>query len=409
MRIGFDVSLLARGARGAIRGGGLGRVVGEIAAALHRRRDLEVACFPMDHGRFLPVAAEVMTDVPVWQGRFAQKRVFRILGGMADGNVVGLNSLSRRLRNLLDSTWRPGVPPGIDLLHSPFDPIRAPLRRRLPHLLTIADLIPITMPQHCEEGFVRWFREVHLPQVGEHSWIHCISEEVRSDLLHAVGKLDPAKVRTVHLGRGPAFHPGPSRREEVARTLGLPDVPWICTLSTIEARKNLETVVRGFLEACGDPSFTAHLLVVGGAGWKTGALERALSEAGEASCRIHVTGYVPEESLPELLRACLAFVSMSRAEGFGLPPLEAMACGIPVVLSDIPAHREVAGEAALFLDVDDVARLAATLRSVVRDEQGLAGNREAGLRRADELTWTRCAGELASLYREILEDRAWKR
>lgn len=408
-RIGFDIGLLVRGARGSIRGGGLGRVVAELARSLHAREDLDLLCLSLGHARDLRDLRATVPGLPVWEGRLVQREVFAALGGLAEEGRAAIRPLARRARNLLDDWWAPALPRDLDLVHSPFDPIPAVVRRRTPHLLTVADLIPITMPQYCEDGFVRWFQAVHLPQLGAHAWIHCISEGVRCDLLRTLPGLDPFRVRVVHLGCGPAYRPALLSRTEVSRRLGLPDVPWIATLSTIEARKNLETVVRAFLLACRDPSFRAHLLVVGGAGWKTGALEQALSEAGVSAARIHITGFVAEEVLPDLLGACSAFVSMSRAEGFGLPPLEAMACGVPVVLSDIPAHREVAAEAAVYLDVEDATGLAEAMRSLEDDAPGIARRRRVGLERASRLTWSACASGLSELYREILEDRRWKR
>lgn len=408
IKVVFDVTLLAKGIRSGIRSGGVGRVAAEMSRALRKRDDVALRCIPLAGGRYLPDARSALTDLDLEQPLTFQERVFGTLNAAAFLPKAKGGTLARRLRNLLDENWHLGIPADTQLIHSPFDPVPRMFRCRFPTVLTVHDVIPLTHPGLCNDSFVEWFRNEFVPAVPRHSWVHCISEDARSVLLEKVPGIDPGRVRVIFDGVSEQFQPSLAPRSDIAARFGLPDAPWIIALSTLEARKNLEGVVRSFLRACDDPRFQAHLVIAGGVGWKTDALDAAMVEAGERARRIHVTGFVPDELLPGLLSNASCFVSLSRCEGFGLPPLEAMACGVPVLLSDIPSHREVAGGAGVYVAPDDLEAASREMLAITSTTETSAAVAE-GLSRAQRMSWAATAEGLSDLYREAIEDRAWLR
>ena len=141
---------------------------------------------------------------------------------------------------------------------------------------------------------------------------------------------------------------------------------------------------------------------LGGGGWRNEDFDAELGR-DRATRRVRVTGFVSEERLVELYSGAGCFLFPSLGEGFGLPPLEAMACGAPVVASDRPAVPEVTGDAALLAPPHDVEALAGHVSRVLLDGRLAAELRAAGLARARELNWTRAAAETEGVYREALE------
>jgi glycosyltransferase involved in cell wall biosynthesis len=139
-------------------------------------------------------------------------------------------------------------------------------------------------------------------------------------------------------------------------------------------------------------------VIAGKRGWLSESIERRAAELGIAE-RVRFTGYVADEDLPALLSGALAFVLPSLYEGFGMPVLEAMACGAPVLASNTSSLPEVAGDAALLVDPEDTAALATGLARLAADAELRAQLRARGLARAAEFTWDRCAEETLAVLR----------
>jgi alpha-1,3-rhamnosyl/mannosyltransferase len=165
----------------------------------------------------------------------------------------------------------------------------------------------------------------------------------------------------------------------------LPPPGFVLAVGTLEPRKNLPRLVEAY-RALGEELRTLHpLVVVGAFGWETGQTLTALRSLGE---RCTMLGYVSDAALAELYRRCAVFCYPSLGEGFGLPVLEAMAAGAPVITSAVSSLPEVGGEAAEYVDPHDVASIAAGLRRVLSDETRRAELSRAGMRRAGEFSWS---------------------
>jgi O-antigen biosynthesis alpha-1,2-mannosyltransferase len=259
----------------------------------------------------------------------------------------------------------------LDVLHCPT--IRAPVRSPVPLVVTIHDLAVLRHP----ETFNRWTRSwsrLTLPHVARGARrIVAVSDFTRRELVEVLG-VDEERVRVVRNGVGPPFSP----EGEVA------EGEYILAVSTLEPRKNLARLVEGFRQA----ELGLELRVAGAPGWGHVPVE------GE---QVRLLGEVGDAELAALYRgaACVAYVSFY--EGFGLPVLEALACGAPVVTARGGACEEVAAGAAELVDPFDPDDIAAGLRRAAgrRDEL-----RALGLARARELTWERTARETLAVYEE---------
>jgi alpha-1,3-rhamnosyl/mannosyltransferase len=191
-------------------------------------------------------------------------------------------------------------------------------------------------------------------------------------------------------GVEPRFRPAPASPELLAR-LGI-DRPYVACVGTLEPRKNLVTALRAFARVGGDVA----LVVVGGRGWRNAAFEQELARVPG---KVVLTGFVSDEELVGVLAGARCFLYPSLHEGFGFPPLEAMACGTPVVTSSVSSLPEVVGDAGLLVDPRDVDAVAGAVERVLGDDALHARLRESGLRRAASYTWGRCAAETVGAYR----------
>jgi glycosyltransferase involved in cell wall biosynthesis len=167
--------------------------------------------------------------------------------------------------------------------------------------------------------------------------------------------------------------------------------PYILAVGTVQPRKNLARLLEAFAQAAraGD---APQLVIAGKRGWLSEGIERRARELGLGE-RVRFAGYVADADLPALLSGALAFALPSLYEGFGMPVLEAMACGAPVLTSDTSALPEAAGGAALLVDPTDTAAIAAALARLIGEPELRADLRARGLRRAAGATWARCAEE----------------
>jgi glycosyltransferase involved in cell wall biosynthesis len=172
-------------------------------------------------------------------------------------------------------------------------------------------------------------------------------------------------------------------------------------VGTLEPRKNLLTLLKAFAEVLRDTRFRTQLIVAGGEGWfmeETFAFVRA---AGIAD-RVKLIGYVNDDELRALYSSCRAFIYPSLYEGFGLPPLEAMACGAPVIASRIPALAETIGDAAMLVDPLDVQSLGAAITDICENEKQRKKMMAAGPTHAVKFSWEKAARSTYEIYREVV-------
>jgi glycosyltransferase involved in cell wall biosynthesis len=272
---------------------------------------------------------------------------------------------------------------GADVLHCPM-PLAPPRRVRTPTIVTANDAIPWDHPEWLTRAHALHARLVLAPALRHAAAVLVPSEHTRTRLLARVRGLAPERVAVVPYGIDASFTPGPGPEGAA---------PYLLAVGTLQPRKNLETTLRAFerLAADGMP----HRLVVAGArGWRDAEL-LARVRRSPAAGRIELTGRIPDSELVALYRGAACLLYPSRAEGFGFPPLEAMACGTPVVCSTAGSLPEVTGAAALLVDPDDYTGLAAAAARAIDDPGPL---RAAGLERSAQFSWERCAELTVAAY-----------
>jgi glycosyltransferase involved in cell wall biosynthesis len=262
----------------------------------------------------------------------------------------------------------------------------------------VYDLIPLRLPGLFPERDRFRRRLEHL--VRGSAAVVAISHRTRTDLIELLG-VDPLRIRVVYPGTGKAFHPAdPDVIADVAARYGIRG-QYILYVGALGPHKNVTTLLRAYERARLRNGLTAQLVLVGSQRWG----EQILSLLETLHVRSHVvlTGPVPAADLPPLYSGAACFVFPSCYEGFGLPVLEAMACGTPVVASNAGALPEVTGRAGLLVDPEDPEGLAAGMCQLVTDQRLRADLSGRGLSRAAEFSWERSASDLLTLLREVGE------
>jgi glycosyltransferase involved in cell wall biosynthesis len=235
--------------------------------------------------------------------------------------------------------------------------------------------------------------------IRQASSIVTVSESARRDLLRFHG-IPADRVSVVHEAASPAFRPinDRGRLEDVRTRYGLPR-RFILYVGTIEPRKNLTRVMTAFAAArrAGIPH---HLVCVGPYGWSSNDLEGHIKKLGIEQA-VHFTGYLPFEHLPAIYNLGDFFVFPSLYEGFGLPVVEAMASGLPVLTSNSSSLGEIAGDAAVTIDPTDTDAMIAAMRQLATDGDLRRQMSERGLQRARNFSWTQTAREMLAVYHRV--------
>ncbi len=279
---------------------------------------------------------------------------------------------------------------GADLLHCPV--ALAPARRGdVPVVVSVNDVMPLSRPEWFTRRNV-WHTKLLLGRMLDAAaGVLTCSQHSRREILD-VFALDPDRVLVTYYGVDERFSPGP-RPDELLARLGVGESRYLLTVGKLQPRKNIEGAIRAFERLEG-----GHRLVIAGArGWRDDELVR-LVDGSSARGRIHLAGRIADEDLVGLYRGAAAFVFPSLHEGFGFPPLEAMACGTPVVCSDRTSLPEVVGDAGLLVDPTDDAALAEAVERVLGDPALAENLRCRALERAARFSWKRCVDATVAAY-----------
>jgi glycosyltransferase involved in cell wall biosynthesis len=301
----------------------------------------------------------------------------------------------------------PEVVRRIDIYHSPFYPFDRRVRgaARVKKFLTVYDLIPILFPQFFGSREGGMLKEA-FNDVSRDGWALCISQSTKNDLCNYLKGLDPSRAFVTHLGASEDFYPctNPETIASARAKYAIPDAPYLLTLGTLEPRKNIHRVIRCFAKTVLEEKIDDLCLVlVGTKGWNYGEAFEELGRHPSLRKRIVLTGYVDLEDLAPLYSGALTFVYPSFYEGFGLPPLEAMKCGVPVITSNTSSLPEVVGDAGIMVSPTDEDDLCRAMREVIGDAALRARMSERSLARAGLFSWEKCIEETIRAYRIAID------
>lgn len=273
-----------------------------------------------------------------------------------------------------------------------------------PMVLTVCDLSCFEHPDAHPKERVQLMQRDMPASIERADHIIVISEATGAALRRCFN-VDSARMTTTYLAADARFQPCDDDvlRPKLA-ALELTPGNYLLCVGTLEPRKNLPTL---FAAYAGLPAALRQrypLVVAGMRGWDTATLmasAQALINSGE----LRLLGYVDDAMIPALVAGAAAFCYPSRYEGFGLPALEAMACGVPVVTSNLTSLPEVVGHAGLMVDPDDVDAMRDSLRRLLEDRTYAAALGQLGLARSRTFSWERCARETLAVYEQVMSER----
>ncbi|WP_322489800.1 glycosyltransferase family 1 protein [Chloroflexus sp.] len=298
--------------------------------------------------------------------------------------------------------WEQGIAPLIlcgraDLYHGCLNV--APLLSPVPTVITIHDLAFIRFPQTF-----RAYNRIYLDlatrlSARRASRILAVSEHTKREVVGLLGIPPERVIVTPNAARSHFRPPAPAAIEQLRAFHGLPE-RFVLYVGTLEPRKNLTTLLEAFaLVSRSVPD--VPLLIGGGKGWMYEPIFARLEQLNLRD-RVKFAGYLPEEELPLWYAAATVFVFPSIYEGFGMPPLEAMSCGTPVITSNTSSLPEVVGDAGLMVAPTDTIGLAEAIRCVLVDVDLRAELRQRGLARARRFSWADTAAKTLAAYREAV-------
>jgi glycosyltransferase involved in cell wall biosynthesis len=288
---------------------------------------------------------------------------------------------------------------GLDVLHSPdFIPPHRPSCRSV---ITVHDLAFLLYPHFLTKESARYYG--HIDQaVRWTDHIIAVSANTKRDTIQHLG-VPEDKISVVYEAANPIFRPvdRAEAQAQVRARHGI-DGPYILFVSTIEPRKNVPTLVQAVWKLRQSYKLDIQLVLAGGKGW---LFEDAFAivEQLKMEQQVHFVGRVPSEDLLHLYNAAELLAHPAFYEGFGLPPLEAMACGLPVIVSNVASLPEVVGEAGLLIDPHDVDELVVAMWRVLNDRRLHQEMRAKGLSQAARFSWDRAARETLAIYRRAVK------
>lgn len=371
MRICIDVSAAVH------RRAGLGRYAHELISALLRNHDKEYSYTAFYHQRHKAHLDSPIDRLPQLTTSLSA-RPWRLRTALAYFTLLGMD----------------GMFPNVDLFHAT-EHLLPRLRQRR-SVFTLHDLIFQFDPDSHTALNIAYLKTMVPRFMRAADAVISVSECSKRDAIR-IYNVPSDKIHVISEGVDSRFKPvdDAAQIESIRQRYDLPK-QFILHVGTIEPRKNLPILFEALkqLDNC-------SLVIAGKTGWLTDSIFKSLNELGVKK-RVRFTGYVPDENLPTLISAANILAMPSKYEGFGLPVLEAMACGTPVIASNTSSLPEVGGDAALYAAPDDVSAWVQTIKRVLGDAALRASMREQGLRQAAKFTWDSTAQQTLEVYKHVM-------
>lgn len=292
------------------------------------------------------------------------------------------------------------------IYHSFYYPIHKSLADfpQIKKIVTIHDLIPILFPQFNEN--TELLKDV-IRSIGKENYAICVSENTRRDLLKFAPELDPKNIFVSLLAASPELFYPCDDEKKIAGAKNKYSLPgkYFLSLSTLEPRKNIDHLIRCFIKMLTDHKVNdLHLVLVGSKGWMFDKIFDEYENAKELKEKIIFTGRIPDEDLAAVYSGAHSFYYMSLYEGFGLPPLEAMQCGVATVTSNTSSLPEVVADAGILLNPKDENALTETMWKLYSDEILRQEYAAKAIKRAKDFSWQKTEQQHLKIYEQILKN-----
>jgi glycosyltransferase involved in cell wall biosynthesis len=378
MRIGVDIT------SAVTQGGGIGRYTRELIYALVRAdKTTDYHLFSAKQPPTLPVPDPIPSgdNISYHQAPLSERWLYR---------------LWYRLKLPLPVQLMTGQ---LDLFHSP-DFVLPPVRNDIPTIVTVHDLSFVHYPKTFTPALVNYLNNVVPWSVERATHILADSQATKDDLMNIWG-VTAEKVTVLYSGVSGRFRPVTNNKQlsAVRQKYDIGDAPYLVSVSTLQPRKNFQMLIRAFKPVAAEQPH--NLIIAGGKGW---LYEEMLAEVEKQGLegRVKFIGFVADGDLPALYSEASLMVFPSLYEGFGLPLLEAMACGVPVLSSNSSCLPEVAGEAAVLLPPTDQDAWSQSMNDLLSNSSQRARMVAAGFLQARKFTWKKAAVQLQAIYQSLV-------
>jgi glycosyltransferase involved in cell wall biosynthesis len=294
---------------------------------------------------------------------------------------------------------------GLDLLHVPY--WGSPLQPATPTIVTVHDVIPLVLPAYRGGALVRAYTHLVAAAARRADFVLTDSVAAQQDIVRCLG-IPARRVRAIHLATDDRFRPlaDPAALVALSQKYDLPD-RYLLYLGGFDQRKNVPVLLCAFARFVAQQG-EARLVVAGGLPDEDSIFfpdPRRIAQELNLGKTVQFTGWVPDKEKPAVYAGAVAFVFPSRYEGFGLPPLEAMACGTPAIVSAATSLPEVIGDGGLLVATDDIDGLAKAMSRLWNNVDLRATLRQRALVRAARFCWAKTARETLEVYERVVSDR----
>jgi glycosyltransferase involved in cell wall biosynthesis len=269
-----------------------------------------------------------------------------------------------------------------------------------PLVLTVHDLSWIRYPEMHPADRVRNMNKHFQKSMERASMIITDSQAIKDEIMGMFGVAD-ARIKSIPLGVESLFRPlDVLETQTVLKQHGLSHQQYILAVGTLEPRKNLSSVLLAYMQLPANVRKHYPLVLVGMSGWHTSALEKQMAPLVAAG-EIRQLGYLEREDLAVVIAGALTLVYPSMYEGFGLPPLEAMTCGVPVIASNVSSLPEVVGDSGLLVNPHDIDEIAKAMETMITAPEIRAASAQKALARSAEFSWDSCVDQTMAIYRQV--------
>jgi glycosyltransferase involved in cell wall biosynthesis len=421
----YDISVLGAGHFLERSRTGIFKVIEELAIALEEREDIRLHLLSQLDGECISRCIKYLAETRKFNSPYlseasiplinsqdvARGMMSKLVFDLQQGGSIDLgwraNYLFKKIRNkgieALNNRRMNGQQKSMKIYQATHQPIPhsiAQMSTIVPFAMSY-DMIPLLFPAYCTEYDIAFTQEM-VSSIPLHGHVVTISQHSRQDFLSFRHDFDPRNVHVAYPAASDVFHPDVNADQVLSlkQKLGLAaNAPYYLSVCTLEPRKNLDSVIEAFGIVASQLGIdTPYLVLAGTPGWKYGTIYEKLDRLDIHKSRVILTGYVSDNDLPVLYAGATCFLFPSLYEGFGLPPLEAMKCGTPVVCSNVSSLPEVVGDAGLLVDPLDCERIAKAMWSFTSDPELRRRYSIKSIDRAREFTWAKMADMVANAY-----------